>query len=359
MKKAYRLLALALVLMMTVFSFGAVLADEAPAEEDNMYARNADSALEPPVADPPTEKVRIGVSMPIRGEAVWEAYLAGIEKSAEELGNVELIVQSAQNNSNDQLQQIENFISQNVDGIVGAAVDDKAILQAIKKCNDAGIPWVEFGRLVEEGDGAKIDYSVSVEVADMIDDMIMWLIAKAEETGEKIYLIELMGALNDTYAVIQRDALARIAPEYPDQIEIVQQVPGDWDAEKGLSGLQNALQAHPEANAIFAHSEFYNAGIKSALTGAGRYAKVGEEGHMYVLVSGGATESMKQVEEGYWDGVGCFGSYNVGLATTHAVVRLIQKQELEGTNYKPPGFLVTLENFEEMAPLSYGYLTGL
>ena len=313
-------------------------------------------AVNAPKGDVVTGKaIRIGVSMPIRGEAVWEAYLKGIVDGAAELGNVNLIIQSAQNNANEQLQQIENFIAQGVDGIVCSYVDSEAILEAIRKCNEAGVPYIEFSRMLD-GDIGVVDvaYKTSAEVLGMMDAMNDWIVDYSKKVGKKLKMIELMGALNDVYAVDQRDRLAATAAKYPDNLEIISQVPGEWNAEKGLSGLQNALQANPDVDLIYVHSEFYNAAASSALTGAGRYVKRGEEGHVVFMTSGGSIESINMLKEGYADVVGCFAAYDVGISTAHAMVALLQGKTLEGTMYEPPAFLVDASNFDELAPQAYG-----
>lgn len=345
-----------LVLMLSVMLVAGMISGYAVAE---VTATGDIAAKNPPVADPVTgDKIRIGVSMPIRGEAVWEAYLMGIQDGAKALGNVELIIQSAQNNPNDQLQQIENFISQNVNGIVGSYVDNMAILEAIKKCNEAGIPYIEFARMLDADVEVEIAYKVSAEVYGMMDQMDAWLVDCGTKAGKKLKVIELMGALNDSYAIDQSDRLAKTQAANPEAFEIVAQVPGDWNAEKGLSGLQNALQAHPDADVIYAHSEFYNAACTSALTKAGRYVKAGEEGHVILMTSGGALDSMKMLEEGYADVVGCFAAYDVGISTANAIVALAQGKTLEGSIYEPPAFLVDAENFAEKAGDAYGSKVG-
>ena len=351
--KRFTGLMLSILLVIGMFSGYAFGEEPVLTETGDISAKNA------PVADVVTgDEIRIGVSMPIRGEAVWEAYLLGIQDGAKELGNVTLIIQSAQNNANDQLQQIENFIAQRVDGIVGSYVDNMAIIEAIQKCNDAGIPYIEFSRMLDADVGVEIAYKVSAEVYGMMDQMNEWLVEYSKTAGKKLKVIELMGALNDSYAVDQSERLAKNMEANPDAFEIIAQVPGDWNAEKGLSGLQNALQANPDADVVYAHSDFYNAACKSALTKAGRYVKAGEEGHVVLMTSGGALESMEMLKEGYADVVGCFAAYDVGISTADAIVAIVQGKELEGTIYEPPAFLVDAANYDEMASQSYGAKVG-
>jgi len=312
-----------------------------------------------PVADKVTGKtLRIGVSMPIRGEAVWEAYLKGIQDGAAQLGNVQLIIQSAQNDPTAQLQQIENFVSQHVDGILASYVDNKAIIEAIQKCNEAKIPYIEFSRELDANIGVDVAYKVSAETTGMIVQMNQWMVDYSKKVGKKLKIIELMGALNDQYAIEQRDTLDATVKANPDNLEIVAQVPGEWDAQKGLSGLQNALQAHPDVDLIYIHSEFYNAAVKSVLTKAGRYVKAGQPGHIVFMTSGGALDSMQMLKDGYADAVGCFAAYDVGVASTNAMVGLLQGKKLDGTLYQPPAFLVDASNYATKAQDAYGMKVG-
>ena len=312
-----------------------------------------------PVADKVTDKtIRIGVSMPIRGEAVWEAYLQGIQDGAAQLGNVQLIVQSAQNDPNSQLQQIENFISQHVDGVLCSYVDNQAIIEAIKKCNEANIPYIEFSRELDANIGVDVAYKVSAETTGMILQMNQWMVDYSNKVGKKLKVIELMGALNDQYAIEQRDTLDATVKANPDKLEIIAEVPGEWDAQKGLNGLQNALQAHPDVDLIYIHSEFYNAAVKSVLTKAGRYVKAGDPDHIVFMTSGGAIDSMEMLRDGYADAVGCFAAYDVGVAATTAMVALLQGKTLDGTLYQPPAFLVDASNYDQKAQDAYGMKVG-
>jgi hypothetical protein len=67
--------------------------------------------------------------------------------------------------------------------------------------------------------------------------------------------IELQGMLTDINAVNRSKAWNEVAKETGQYTTIVQ-VPTNWNPELFLSGLTNALNAHPEANCVFAASDF-------------------------------------------------------------------------------------------------------
>jgi ABC-type sugar transport system substrate-binding protein len=66
--------------------------------------------------------------------------------------------------------------------------------------------------------------------------------------------------------------------------EVVARIPTEWNQEKALAGLTNALQANPDVGLVFTSSDFLFPSVVSALTKAGRYQKAGEDGH--VLLGG-------------------------------------------------------------------------
>ena len=77
--------------------------------------------------------------------------------------------------------------------------------------------------------------------------------------------------LTDINAVNRTKAWNDVAKE-TGQFTTVVQVPTNWNPELFLSGLTNALNAHPEANCVFAASDFCFPSIQAALEKAGRWA---------------------------------------------------------------------------------------
>ena len=70
----------------------------------------------------------------------------GMEAKATELGNVELNIVAAQEKTDVQLGQVENFISQGVDAIIVIPVDTDAAGPMTEAATAAGIPLVYVNR---------------------------------------------------------------------------------------------------------------------------------------------------------------------------------------------------------------------
>ena len=118
--------------------------------------------------------------------------------------------------------------------------------------------------------------------------------------GVKGECIELQGALTDVNAVNRSKAWnehGKASGAY----ETVVQVPTDWKPDLYLSGLTNALRAHPEANCVFAASDFAWNAIQSALEGANRYAPAGQPNHVWMATQDLFPPALPAVEQGYID----------------------------------------------------------
>lgn len=84
-------------------------------------------------------------------------------------------------------------------------------------------------------------------------------------------------------------------------IETVIQAPTEWNPELFLSGLTNALKAHPEANCVFAASDFAFTAIQSALEKADKWAPTGQPKHMWLATQDLLPAAVKPMEDGYID----------------------------------------------------------
>ncbi len=74
----------------------------------------------------------------------WKSVHAGAVKAQRELGGIEVIFRGPEKEDDreQQISLVQNFISSRVDGIVLAPLDDKALLPAVQQATGAGIPVV-------------------------------------------------------------------------------------------------------------------------------------------------------------------------------------------------------------------------
>ncbi len=324
-------------------------AQPAPEAEEAAVEKKAEE-----VAEPAEEAMKIGVALDNLNDPFWLGIEAGIDAAGEELG-VELIKRTAEGDATTQNNQIDDMIAQGVSGIVCVYVDSEAILQSVKACNEAGIPFIYCDRTLESTDDAKVDWGIATDNYALTKNGWDWLAGYARENDMQLKVLELVGSLSDNNVLKRSEGFAEVMEANSDIIELVQQVPTEWNLEKALAGATNALQANPEINVIFMHSDYLLEATISALKQANRYVPIGEEGHVIVMPYSGNAGSIRAMEENYVEM--CFGMdvYKEGYESVKAAVEIAG-----GASYGDPmddaGFIITQENFDEMAPRSYGVI---
>lgn len=106
-------------------------------EAETADAKESESAAEASTGD---GKYTIGVSIYYYSEFIT-LMCEGIEEKADELG-VDVVILDANNDSANQITQLEDLIAQKVDALLVAAVDSDAIVPALDMAEEAGIPLV-------------------------------------------------------------------------------------------------------------------------------------------------------------------------------------------------------------------------
>lgn len=303
-------------------------------------------------AAPKGGKVTIGVSLDNLNDPFWLGIKKGIDDAGKNLG-VDLVIRTAEGDAVKQNSQIDDMIAQGVSGIVCVYVDFKAILQAVKACNKAGIPFVYCDRTLSSTADAKVAWGIATDNYALTVNGWKWLADYARKNKMNLKVLELVGSLSDENVLRRTDGFKEVMNANKDIIQLVQQVPTEWNLEKALAGATNALQAHPEINVVFMHSDYLLGATISALRQAGRYVKIGQKGHVIVMPYSGNKASIEAMKAGYVEM--CFGMdvYKEGYDSVKAAVELSQ-----GKTYGDPvsdaGFILTQENLGQTAKRAYG-----
>gem|GEM_PF-1637945 len=298
-------------------------------------------------------KYKIGVALVTLDEAYWKGNKAGLEKAAKDFG-AELIFVNAQNNANDQMDQINSLISQKVDAIVCTPVDVESILPAVKKCNEAKIPFIFNDRITLSTESANVNYGVGYDIYGLSQMGAEWMVEYAQKNNTKLKILEVMGALTDSLTQYCTDGLAEVVEKNPAYLDVVTQIPGEWMPAKVLAGTVNALQSDNEINCIFYHSDFYHPSIVSALQQTGKWKKTGEQGHIVLAAAGGEKETLKDMKDGYVDLLEVFPTVEIGYQVIKSTIDLLNDKELEGEYKFISGFIVEPFELETKAEKIFG-----
>ena len=207
------------------------------------------------------EGKKIGLVISTLNNPFFVTLKEGAEEKANELG-AELIVLDSQNDPAKELSNMEDLITQGVDLILINPTDSDAVGSSIKAANAASIPVITLDRGANAGEVVTHIASDNVAGGKMAGEYII------EQLGGKGKVVELEG-IAGTSAARDRgqgfnDAIAT------SDIEVVAKQVADFDRTKGLSVMENILQAQPEINAVFAHNDEMALGALKAIQATGR-----------------------------------------------------------------------------------------
>jgi len=306
----------------------------------------------PSAAQAADKKVKIGVSMDSLEAAFWVANEKAMKAEAAKLG-VDYVLVIAEGDANKQNQQVENLIAQGANAIVIAPKDGAAIMAAVGKAKDAGVPVVMNNRPVQ-GD-VMPDLQILSDNYTMAKAAMQWFVDKAKAQKKTYNALLLIGSLADENAIQRKKGHTEIIDANKDVIKVVAEVPSEWKHEVALAGMQNAFQAHPEINLIITPSDFLFPPIKSVLTQLGRWKKIGEKGHVAIVSFDGDENGMQYMKDGYDWVDAAQAADKTGVLCIDWAVKLAQGQKPPQAIIADPGVIVTVDNLKKVGPTIWGW----
>lgn len=292
----------------------------------------------------------IGVSFETLQTEFWVASLDAFKAELAKR-NMKMIQAIADGDANRQIEQVKNFLTRKVDGIVIVPKDAKACIPIIKAANAANIPIVLFNRPPDKSDAKSV--AVVADNFALTKETVTYMIGEAKKTGKKHKAMVLIGDLGDINAIGRRDGFDAAAKEAPDVLDVVARVPTEWNQEKAQAGVVNALQANPDISFLFTSSDFLFPSIVSALKSAGKYKKIGDPAHVILGGFDGDATAWQMLKDGYLDATGVQDVYFEVGACVQAILDARTSKPVEET-VKDPGFVIHQGNLKEKAPRMWG-----
>ena len=305
----------------------------------------------PAGGDTEAPRLTVGVNFETLQTEYW---VAGFEAIKAELAkrNFRIVESVADGDANRQLQQVRTLVTRKVDGIILVPKDAKTCLPAIKAANEAGIPIALFNRPAATAEGLR---SVAV-VADnrkLTRETVEFMVEQARKTGRKHKAMVIVGDLGDINAIGRKDGFYDAVKGKEETVEVVAEVPSEWNQEKARAGVVNALQANPDISFIFSSSDFLFPSVVAALKSATKYHPVGEPGHVILGGFDGDATAYQMLVDRYLDATGVQDVYFEAEQTVQALV-----DQREGKSVAPlildPGFVIHQGNLEAMKSRMWG-----
>ncbi|WP_413989035.1 sugar ABC transporter substrate-binding protein [Labrys okinawensis] len=258
-------------------------------------------------------------------ETAWEYFLKSEgEKQGKAAGyDIQWTINVANADPARQAANIDDLITAGEDIIIARAFDSGAIGTSIKAANDAGIPFITFDRGSTSGKPTAHVGGDSYDQARTTGEAFAEILKKAGVHGK---CIELQGMLTDINAVNRSKAWNEVGKQ-TGQYETIIQVPTNWNPELFLSGLTNALTAKPEANCVFAASDFAFPSIQAALEKSDRWAPTGQPKHIWLATNDLLSAAVKPMEDGYIDVSTTWDAYLQAKEAVRVIIAIAKKED--------------------------------
>ena len=264
----------------------------------------------------------IGVSMLSMQNEFIQQVADALEKSAK-TANVELIVVDAERSSLKQVEQVESFISQQVDAIILNPCEFEASSPAIEKAQKAGIPIVN----VNSSTKSKPDAFVGSDDAESAN-MAMELIAKHLNGKGNVLMIQ--GYMGQAAQLDRERGAKAVLAKYPG-IKLLASQTGEWDRAKSMSLMENWIQLFgDQIQAVFAQNDEMGLGAVQALMDAKKKANV------YVVSVDGIQDARKSVEQGNLDATLIQNAEKQGSESLRMAIELAQKKKIKESSIMIP-----------------------
>lgn len=292
----------------------------------------------------------IGVAFETLQTEFWVAAIDAIqaELDTREMRMLEAI---ADGDANKQLEQVRAFIARGVDGIIVVPKDGKSVIPMIRAANEADVPIVLFNRPPDPSSARSV--AVVADNLGIARATAEYLCEVARKTGKRQQAAILVGDLGDQNSIQRRDGFDEAMAACEDAVEVVSRIPTEWNQEKALAGVTNALQAHPDLGLIFTSSDFMLPSIVSALKSAGRYHKAGEEGHVILGGFDGDATAWRMLVDGYLDATGVQDVFFESEAAVKALADLKAGGEVPAV-VLDEGFVIHSGNRDEVKDRMWG-----
>ena len=282
-----------------------------------------------------------------------EYWVAGFDAIRTELAKrgINVLEAIADGDANRQFEQVRNFITRRVDGIILVPKDAKTCIPAIREANRAGIPIVLFNRIADRSDVKFV--GVQADNAELARGTVAFMVEEARKTGRKHKAMVVLGDLGDLNAIGRRDGYDAAMRGNEDIIQEVARVPSEWNQERAQAGVVNALQANPDISFIFTSSDFLLPSIVSALRQANKYHRIGEPGHVILGGFDGDATAWQMMQEGYLDATGVQDVYFEAEASVQAILDLLAGKDTPEL-IQDPGFVIHQGNMDELKDRMWG-----
>ncbi|HEV7317860.1 MAG TPA: ABC transporter substrate-binding protein [Ensifer sp.] len=238
------------------------------------------------------EKYKVGFAQ-TESNNPWRIAQTNSMKAEAEKHGIQLVYTDAAGSAAKQVADVNSMIAQGVDVIFLAPREEKPLIPAVMAAKKAGIPVILLDRSVDPSLAKAGEDYLTFIGSNFVEEgkrVAEWLVKNA---NGKSKIIELEGTTGSSPANDRKKGFDD-AIKAAGGFEIVASQTGDFARDKGRQVAEALLQAHPDADVIYAHNDEMAIGAIAALEAAGKVP--GKD--VLVLSIDGGKEAVQAVVDG-------------------------------------------------------------
>jgi ribose transport system substrate-binding protein len=273
---------------------------------------------------------RIGLSVSTLNNPFFVSLRDSAQQAADDAG-AELVVSDAQNDTAQQQDDVQNFISQQVSAILVNPVDSDAVVPAVEAANDAGIPVIALDRKASGGDVVATIASDNVQGGRMAGEELLRLVGSGN--------VAQLEGIPGTDPARDRGQGFQEAIDTQSSVKVVASQTADFDRSEGLTVTENIMQANSDIKGIFAQNDEMALGAVQAL---------GDQAGDDVKIAGfdGGEDALNAIQDGMMNATIAQQPDKMGSLGVETAISVINGESVE-ENIPVEVNLVTQDNVSE------------
>lgn len=289
--------------------------------------------------EPKTKTLRIAVIPKGSTHEFWSSVHAGAEKAGKELGNVEILWKGPlqENDREQQINIVDDFRVQQVDGICLAPLDSQALIGPVEAARSEGIPTVIFDSGLDNPE-AVIGYVATDNYRS--GELAAMRLAEVLDGKGNVVLMRYQPGSEST---LQREEafLTTLKEKYPDIKLLSSNQYAGTTAEQSLDNCQQMLLKYrDDVNGIFTVCESNSSGMLGALENEGLAGKV------HFIAFDPNARLIDGMSKGKVDGIVLQDPVNMGYLAVKQMVAHLRGKHVEPT-INTGEYVATPENMHE------------
>lgn len=286
--------------------------------------RGDDTAAEGDCGD-----IKIGLAVANLQADFFNQIERSVKAEAKKQG-VDVQVADAGGDSSSQVNQIQDFITQQMDAIIYIPAGATAAGVPVKAAKQAEIPVVAVDRNAPDDPADTFIATDSVAAAQTLGEHVI------KQTGGKGKLAILQGQIGTTPQTDRQKGFEAALKEAPD-VEVVAEQTANWSQDEGFKVAQDMLQADPDIDIFWGQADAMALGAAQAV----KNANVPQE----VMVAGfdGDIAGLKAVRDGTIDATMVQQTQKMGRMAVSSACDLVAGKDVEAEQLQE-AFLLTKDD---------------